>query len=541
MPRRSAAPARIARALAGAYLVAALLCVSPPRAIGAAASAPGGHAADALERLARAEFGDLSTAELQLVRRAVSPEIAWASAVQDPDAPINDPAKAETWGPERTIRADVITWLLSNPDAAKLVHPSGIGVACARIEGKIALAYLTSAFPLTMIGCSIPAGADLSYAHLRGIDFRRSWTGPISADEAVIDGDVGLQRGRYGEVSFFRAAINGDIDCSGAQMIGGNPFSAVDATIKGDLEFHDGFATAGTIDLRLARVERSVSFHDVRFSGPAGNGLNAERAVIGGTLYWVDIATTPHTQLDLDDARAGALWDDERSWPAPGNLDIKGFVYNDFSGGPTNGIERLRWLRLQAEPLRAQPQPYWQLALVLRGDGAEEGAVRVEVARENALTEYGDMNLATRLWRFALWATIGYGYRPLRAVWWILGFVIFGAMLFRWGYGARLITPTSESAYESFVSTGTPPKYYPPFSSLVYSLENFLPVVDLHQGAFWRPNPHHRPGDSGRMLKWSGETAPAKLLRWYLWLHILAGWTITPLLFAGLTGLLRND
>jgi hypothetical protein len=33
---------------------------------------------------------------------------------------------------------------------------------------------------------------------------------------------------------------------------------------------------------------------------------------------------------------------------------------------------------------------------------------------------------------------------------------------------------------------------------------------------------------------------PARMLRWYLWIHILAGWTITPLLFAGLAGLLRN-
>jgi len=30
-----------------------------------------------------------------------------------------------------------------------------------------------------------------------------------------------------------------------------------------------------------------------------------------------------------------------------------------------------------------------------------------------------------------------------------------------------------------------------------------------------------------------------RLLRWYLWFHILAGWTLTPLFFAGLSGLVR--
>jgi hypothetical protein len=529
---------RMALILACVCLLTTPPCVARAGAVGDGARA---RAADTLETLARAEFGNLSAAELALVRGAVTPRIAWASPVRDPDASINNPAKAETWGPERTIRASVITWLLTNSDAAKLIHPSGIGVAAARIAGQIDLEYLTSAFPLTLLDCSVPDGLDLSYAHLRAVDLRRSWTGPIFAEEAIIDGHVGLQYGHYGEVSFFRTEIKGDIDCSGATMIGATPFSAVDATIRGDLEFHDGFSTAGVIDLRLARVKRSVSFHDARFFGPSDNGLNAERAKISGTIYWVDIATTQRTMLDLEDVRAASLWDDEKSWPAPGNLDIKGFVYDDFSGGPTGGIARLRWLRLQPRSLLAQPQPYRQLALVLRAEGENEGAVRVDIARENELTGYADISLPTRLWRLALWATIGYGYRPLRAIWWILAFVLVGAALFRWGYRARLITPTSESAYESFIRTGMPPKYYPPFSSLVYSLENFLPVVDLHQGAFWRPNPHHSHKQSGRIFKWSGENMPAKLLRWYLWLHILAGWTITPLLFAGLTGLLRND
>ena len=32
-----------------------------------------------------------------------------------------------------------------------------------------------------------------------------------------------------------------------------------------------------------------------------------------------------------------------------------------------------------------------------------------------------------------------------------------------------------------------------------------------------------------------------RLLRWYLWFHILAGWVLTPLLFAGLSGLIRVE
>jgi hypothetical protein len=32
---------------------------------------------------------------------------------------------------------------------------------------------------------------------------------------------------------------------------------------------------------------------------------------------------------------------------------------------------------------------------------------------------------------------------------------------------------------------------HPPFHAFVYSLENSLPVVDLHKAEYWRPNPLH--------------------------------------------------
>jgi hypothetical protein len=58
------------------------------------------------------------------------------------------------------------------------------------------------------------------------------------------------------------------------------------------------------------------------------------RALIGGTLYWVAIQHTPRTQLDLENTKADALWDDESSWPAPGMLRIDGFVYKEFRRWP---------------------------------------------------------------------------------------------------------------------------------------------------------------------------------------------------------------
>ena len=83
-----------------------------------------------------------------------------------------------------------------------------------------------------------------------------------------------------------------------------------------------------------------------------------------------------------------------KSWPAPGNLYLDGFVYGAFAGGSTGELARLRWLRLQPLALQAQPQPYRQLAQVFRDGGREEGAARVEIAREDALTKYGGKGIA---------------------------------------------------------------------------------------------------------------------------------------------------
>lgn len=502
-------------------------------ALPAATGREAAQAAAALERRARANFGALSEAELKLVRAAPRRALLWIGPSSDPDSPGNDPAHAAQWGPARTIRAALIRWLAADPQARPYVHPSGVGLSGALITGPLDLSYLTLNSPLTLIHSAIPDGVDFSFAHVPGLDLAGSVTGPIDGDRSVVDGDLILGGGNYGPTSLFRAEIDGSLDCSGGQFLkGDDPLSIIEATIKGDASFHEGFTINGVVDMRLAQVGRGLSFNHARFTGTGDSGLDAERAHIDGTLYWVAITHTPRTELDLANARAGTLWDDRSSWPAPGRLFLEGFVYGDFSGGPTDGPSRLRWLALQ--PPGYRPQPYGQLARVLRARGSDIGAIDVLIAKEDARRRRNGLGWGERLWGELLDATIGYGYRPLRAIWWIAGFVALGTLLFGWGYRERAITPTESAAYDCFVQSGEPPRHYPPFNAVVYSLENFLPIVDLHQGTYWRPNPRH--GSGGRLRALSGT-----MLRWYLWLHILAGWIITPLLAAGLTGLVRPD
>jgi hypothetical protein len=503
-----------------------------------AAGAAGGaeqNKSDALEQMAREKFGALSHAEVLLLRSAPERDLEWGGPSDDPDSPSNDPLHAESWGPERTIRASLLAWLISDRAASRLVHPSGAGIKGARISGQLDLSYQTVVAPVNLVRCAIKEGLNLSHAHTRDLNLRASAIGPIIADMALVDGDVTMTFGSYEQIVFFRASISGSLDLRAArvQTLDVPAISGVEALIGGDALFQQDFATNGVVDFRLIRIGHALSFNHARFFGAQDNGLLAERAAIQGPLYWVAVTVTPRTQLDLADARAGELWDDESSWPAPGNLILAGFQYGGFGGdSPDNAQSRLAWLARQPGGFHAQP--YAELAKALMAGGETDDAIKVEIAQRVAQRREGGLGMFERAWNAMLQVTIGYGFIPLRALWWIAGFVALGTVLFQWGYAERVVSPTEEAAFESFMHSGTTPPHYPAFNAFVYSLENFLPVVDLHQGEYWRPNP------SRHLRKEPGERPyTGILLRWYLWVHILAGWILTPLLAAGLSGLIH--
>jgi hypothetical protein len=73
------------------------------------------------------------------------------------------------------------------------------------------------------------------------------------------------------------------------------------------------------------------------------------------------------------------------------------------------------------------------------------------------------------------------------------------------------------------VSTANRPATTATLSPLMYSLDVFLPVIDLHQEDQWWPD---------AILK------QARRLRAYLWCQILLGWILSAIFLAGVTGLI---
>jgi hypothetical protein len=366
----------------------------------------------------------------------------------------------------------------------------------------------------------------------------------LMADGINVDGSVNLCEDFHadGAVRLIGAQIGGDLNCGRGTLnnpvrpglaASGDALQADRIDVKGGVVLHDLHAE-GKVSVAGARIGMHLDCVGGRF-----NTLTAEGISVGKVFWWQKIRESAKATLNLTNATVDAVVDDRESWPHRGRLYLDGFVYGRFPDGPKTAKERLEWVGL-VEPFT--PQPYRQLAKVLRDAGHDRGANAVFFAMEDRLWRDDNRRIA-RVWRWILWGTVGYGYRPLRAFWCLLVLTLLG-----WGiYGAAKfageMVPTEEMAFQSFKATKNPPENYPRFFPLVYSLENSVPLIKLGQVDRWQPNPSSQAsGPSGQIWysRLQNVITKGRFLMCFRWGQIVAGWLLATLFVSGLTGIVRR-
>jgi len=379
--------------------------------------------------------------------------------------------------------------------------------------------------------------------------------------KAKVAGCVNLNEGfrAEGEVHLIGAEIGGDLDCEGGEfenppqgelMGSGTALKADDLNLKGSVLLGKGFVANGKVSLVGARVGGSLYCDGGRFGQ-----IDLAMASVRRNLLLGVVPDAKHLVIDLTDAAADVLIDEQSSWPGYGNICLDGFVYRRIIRGPTDSNLRLFWLARQRT---FTPQPYRQLAMVLRGLGDDRGArdVLYEMenfrrkqqmemwrthlchhvkGRVNRLSGWGRYWLA-RVCGGVLKESIGYGYRVQRTIYCLAALMLVGAVFFHLGYSRGCVTPTDKDAYSFFKKRGWVPPYYPEFSSVIYSLENSAPLLRLGQDSAWAPDP--APRRSNRLPWWL--TAPA-LLRLLRRVQIISGWLLATLFVSGVTGIVRKE
>lgn len=178
-------------------------------------------------------------------------------------------------------------------------------------------------------------------------------------------------------------------------------------------------------------------------------------------------------------------------------------------------------------------QPYEHMATVLRSEGRAEDATAVLISREERRLE--QMSGAVKFKHWVLGSLIGFGHRPWRALWIGLVIIVSGSLIFGRARRRGLLVPCNSGARRGEPGTLGQgwDRYHPRFLSLVYSVDVFVPLVDLHLARHWMPN----ASMGSRLPLLNMRTGGA--VRCWTWFQHLAGWILTTFFFAGLTGLVN--
>jgi hypothetical protein len=499
------------------------------------------------------QFGKLWPAEQKLVD-----EMGTGMTVKiSPGLPPKDGPK------EHRIRASFLRYLaLGGCDACRPPE-KGVRLVGAFIEGDgpegaetrgLDLEGCTVTGDLVLVRCRFPDLVLLRAARIATLSLgEAALTCGLKGDRLVATGGVFL-RGLIatGEVRLVGARIGGDLDCNQAvfradphmQSKSRSALNADGVEALGGVNLLNVFAT-GEVRLIGARLGGDLNCTNGTFR--AGEGaeddreysLSADRLTIEGTLFLRGRLLIKGV-LSLVNARVGALNDQMEAWPQAGLLRLDQFRYGAITGGPVDADSRLHWLKLQDQKRWSAdfwPQPYEQLAKVLREKGYEDEAKTVLVEKEHRLrlavyvrmTRLPDGGRGARLrararslpWSIAhgLWTRllkmVAYGYRPERALWPALVLVLIGWAVTHLSANAGLMLPVTPAA-------GAPAAVLLPPA---YAFENFVPIVSLGQTAAFRPDMTEQWGLG---------------LQVFLWLHAFAGWLIGGIAAAGVLGLFQR-
>lgn len=337
-------------------------------------------------------------------------------------------------------------------------------------------------------------------------------------DRIATKGDVFLDQIKStGDFRLVAADIGGNLECNGAKFMNkkGNAFWGDGITTKGHI-FLNQIESEGQFRLVSAHIGGDLYCDRASFKNKEETALRLRQATVEGRLCLNEIEKV-EGKIDLSNTKTGAFRDDDKSWPDQGNLIINGFDYGSFADyTPTEIDTRLEWLKLQ--PQREYiPQPYQQLAKVYRKMGRDRDAKKVLLEKERMRREYGDIGELAKLWCWFLDFTIGYGYVIGRAVGFVAAIILLGTSIFYYSKECRILLETSAAASEIAK---------PYFNAFFYSIDMFVPFLDLQLEKYWMP-------DATTKLGW--------WVQLYRYFHIISGWVFSTLLVAGFTGLIRRE
>ncbi|MBB4904285.1 hypothetical protein [Actinophytocola algeriensis] len=182
------------------------------------------------------------------------------------------------------------------------------------------------------------------------------------------------------------------------------------------------FVSRGEIRLRSAEVGRQVDFQGAEVGGRLNTTAIYAYGLITQELR-LDVAVPPRGAVTLRHARCATFADNDKLWDATGLIDLHDFRYDALRepielDDDRRVNHRLVLLR-NALGHVYRPDPYDQLAAMLRTSGNDDHAATVQLVKQRqryiALADsYRVLGPLVLLWSLVQRWVIGYGFRPMR-------------------------------------------------------------------------------------------------------------------------------
>lgn len=293
----------------------------------------------------------------------------------------------------------------------------------------------------------------------------------------------------FSDVWLVGSKVHGQLVLSGSRFSGKLYMEAVDV---GTHIFIENTLVEKPAYLILGNVGKSI-----RLSGGDLNTLNLSDTNIKGE-FELGQATSPKptwkqgAKLIMRNTSVGTLNDEMGAWPE--EIEITGFRYNSVSA--LRDISWYKgWIRKQKS---YSPQPYEQLAAVLRNAGHRTAADKISYA--GRAHEQEESSGWYCLWLCLLNLFIGYGYQTWKAIFWFVGLVFFGVIV---------LQVSGQGPLNGMPSYGFP-----------YSLDLLLPIIRLQEFHY--------------------ELELTGLPKYYFFFHQIMGYVLATFLAAGLSGLTKR-
>lgn len=473
------------------------------------------------------------------------------------DSPDDDPRAGGSWGPERTVRGEVLrALLLDGPTRDGEI--AGMKLAGARITGRLDLRYGTVEHPVRLRSCHFDETPNFYGAQVRALVLSDSVLPGLRASTLRVELVLRITCCRItGPVRLAGAQIAGAFFANGAELgtppatpappspdeppapdpaVGEEAVLQLNHAVIGTDVWAVGLVAHGQIRLNGATVGGQVNLDDAELSAPGEIALHAETLSVGTDLRAKRLRV--HGTLNLSGARiprhvnlayarlsqpggsalrasscvVGELWLREAA-PIQGTVNLRRsqldllHVPPEVCPGQVK-LDGLAYQRLaphlpaeQRLPLLERdlggylPHSYEQLAAAYRTAGDEAAARTVQLAklRRHRRT----LPPYARIWGHLQDVTVGYGFRPMRAAGWLCVLLLTGALAF------GLHHPRPLKSDEA-----------PDFNPVFYTLDLLLPIIGFGQESAFAPDGGHQ---------------------WLSYLLVATGWVLVTTVAAGIT------